>query len=253
MAHAPRWAARRGQRWARGALIGLVLGLAVSGCAEPRGPQIVSAAYEQPTQVYDHYVLGRDHNWAALVVSFAEGGRGRIVLHGQVFEDTAPRVVDLDGDGLPEVIVVESDPDQGARLAVYGMRRAGLDRLAATPYIGQSQRWLAVVGAADLDGDGRTEIAYVDRPHLDKVLRVWRYGPMGLTPVAAHDGLTNHRIGDRAISGGIRECGEGPEMVLASADWRRTVAVGLDGARLTRRDLGPIADLSRLSLGCDGN
>ena len=227
--------------------------LAVSGCAAPSGPQIVSAVYEQPTEIYDHYVLGRDHNWAALVVSFAEGGRGRLVLHGQVFEDTAPRVVDVDGDGRPEVVVVESDLAEGARVAVYGMRRDGLERLAETPYIGQPQRWQAVVGAADLDGDGRIEIATVDRPHLAKVLRIWRYRAGGLEPVAELPGLTNHRIGDRVISGGIRECDEGPEMVLASADWRRAVAVRWDGTAYTRRDLGPIADLPRLSLGCDGN
>jgi hypothetical protein len=46
--------------------------------------------------------------------------------------------------------------------------------LAATPHIGSANRWLAPIGAADLDGDGRVEIAYVDRPHLARTLRIWR-------------------------------------------------------------------------------
>ena len=41
---------------------------------------------------------------------------------------------------------------------------------AATPFIGTPRRWLAPVGVADLDGDGRAEIAYVETPHRDKVL-----------------------------------------------------------------------------------
>jgi hypothetical protein len=46
--------------------------------------------------------------------------------------------------------------------------------LASTPWIGQRFRWLAPVAAADLDGDGAMELAYVDRPHLARTLRVWR-------------------------------------------------------------------------------
>ena len=111
--------------------------------------------------------------------------------------------------------------------------------MAATPYIGQRFRWLAPVGIADLDGDGRVEVAYVDRPHLAKILRVWRWEGGALREVAAASGVTNHRIGEPTISGGIRDCGEGPEMIVASADWSRVMAVTLHGGALSARDLGP--------------
>ena len=58
------------------------------------------------------------------------------------------------------MIVVESHAAR-ARLAVWG---AG-GRLAAIPFIGTRFRWLAPLGAADLDGDGRVEIAYAETPH----------------------------------------------------------------------------------------
>jgi hypothetical protein len=77
--------------------------------------------------------------------------------------------------------------------------------------IGQRNRWLAPIGAADLDGDGRVEIAYVDRPHLARTLRVWRSRPGGtLTEIATATGLTNHRIGEAFITGGIRDARRGP-------------------------------------------
>ena len=157
-----------------------------------------------------------------------------------MFEDTGPRIADLDGDGRNEVVVVETRLDRGAALAIYGLRDDRLVKLSATPNIGRPHRWLAPAGVADLDGDGVLEIAYVDRPHLDRVLQIWRYGDGRLTEVAAARGLTNHRIGDRAISGGVRSCGGRPELILADPDWRRLRAVRLDGATLVARDAGPI-------------
>jgi hypothetical protein len=108
----------------------------------------------------------------------------------------------------------------------------------ATPYIGQRHRWLAPLGGADLDGDGFVELAYVDRPHLAKVLRVWRYREGAFREVAAAEGLTNHRIGWDHIPGGIRECGQGPEMITADRDWGRVMASRLTGGRIETRALG---------------
>jgi hypothetical protein len=92
-----------------------------------------------------------------------------------VFEDAEPVLADLTGDGVPEVLVVESQADEGARLAVWGQAGARIERLAATPYIGTRHRWLAQRGTGDLDGDGVPEIAVIDRPHLARVLRLWQF------------------------------------------------------------------------------
>lgn len=77
---------------------------------------------------------------------------------------------------------------------------------------------------ADLDGDGLTEIACIDRPHLARTLRIWRYTDGTLTEIATARGLTNHRIGDAFISGGLRDCVQGPEILLARPDWSGIVA-----------------------------
>ena len=151
-----------------------------------------------------------------------------------VFEDIAPRVVDLDGDGAPEVIVVETSLQYGARLSVYGA--TGL--IASTPHIGRSHRWLAPIGAADLDGDGNVEIAYIDRPHLARQLKIWRFKGGELTLVGERGGLTNHKIGQDYISGGIRDCGAGPQMITANADWSQIVASVFDGGQIRSADIG---------------
>ena len=159
----------------------------------------------------------------------------------RVFEDLAPRLVDVGGDGSLEVVVVESDAARGAQLAVYGLDRGALLKTAATPEIGARFRWLAPAAIADLDGDGAVDIAYVDRPHRDGILRVWTFAPGGLTEVAAARGFSNHRFGEDAILSGLRECGGRPEIVLPDFGWTRLVAVRLDGGRLVARPAGRAA------------
>lgn len=219
----------------------LLLALALP---QPLAAQTVaSARYAGPTVRYPHGILGDAVEHDTLAITLSDGRTLALRWPDTlVFEDTAPRLADLDGDGAPEIVVVESHRDRGARLAVYGLDAGMLALRAATAFIGTRFRWLAPAAIADLDGDGRVEIAYVDRPHLARVLRVVRYDPAGprLTEIASAEGHTNHRIGDRAILGGLRACpGAPPEIVTASADWARLLATRLEAGRLVSRDLGP--------------
>ena len=215
-------------------LLGAVLGAL---CALPAGAQqITSAAFIDPTPRYAHGILGDAIEWGSLQMDVA--GRGRVSLNlpqDHVFEDVAPRLWDVTGDGQPEVVVIETDMANGAALAVYGAE----GKIAETPHIGRSNRWLAPIGAADLDGDGKIEIAYIDRPHLAKVLRVWRFDQGALTHVADVRGYTNHKIGESDIAGGIRHCNGAPEMIVATADWTRLAAVRFAAQGFRVRDIGP--------------
>jgi hypothetical protein len=194
--------------------------------------EIVSASYAEPTPRYQHGVFGETEEWGALAFGLSDDQRMILRLpETRVFEDIAPRLADVDGDGAPEMIVVETDLSLGARLAIYD--EAGF--VAATTFIGQTHRWLAPIGVADLDGDGSVELAYIDRPHLARLLRVWRFQDGTLVEVAQVEGLTNHRLGDPAIGGGLRDCGAGPEMITANARWSRLVASRLVGGRIESR------------------
>ncbi len=220
--------------------IALVAVMATSACAET----IVSADYAAPTDRYAHGILGDAIEWGALEITTDTGTRTFALPQERVFEDVAPRLVDLDQDGTPEVVVVETLNTAGAQLAIYDET----GKIAATPHIGRTNRWLSPIGAADLDGDGLVEVAYIDRPHLAKTLRVWRFEAGNLVPVADLPGLTNHRIGEADIGGGIRDCGQGPEMITASADWSRVMATSLADGALTTRDIGRHIDRSSFAV-----
>lgn len=197
---------------------------------------VASARYDDPTTRYAHGILGDAVEWGALVMTGASGKSYRLTLpETRVFEDVAPRLVDIDGDGDSEVVAVESDLSRGARLSVYGTE----GMITSNDFIGRPNRWLAPVGAgaADLDGDGRVEFAYVDRPHLAKTLLILRRDGKRLVTVAALEGVTNHRIGETDIAGGIRDCGGGPEIIVASADWAQVLAVRFDGKGFSTRAL----------------
>ncbi len=222
-----------------------LIGIAAPLWATP--PNIIEKAeYSEPTTRYDHGILGDAIEWGALVLSVdtctgCDGGphKRKFTIRlpeNRVFEDVAPRLVRLQDVASPAAMVVETDVNLGARLALYS--EEGL--ITATPFIGRKYRWLAPIGAADLDGDGLVELAYVDRPHLAKIIRVWRFDwGRDLELVAELPGFTNHAIGEEDIAGGIRDCGQGPEMIVADANWQDIYAVTLKGTTLTPRKLGP--------------
>jgi hypothetical protein len=204
---------------------------------------IMDARLTGATDRYPHGVLGTDSEHDTLEVTLSDGTRRAARWPApMVFEDTSPRVVDLSGDGSAEVIVVQSHENFGAQLAIWGLRDGELQPLFAGPHIGTRFRWLAVAGAADLDGDGYSDIAYVDRPHLARELVVVRVSHDGdawsLREIARSPGLTNHRIGETDIAGGIRDCGQGPEIITANSDWSRIIATRWQDGRLQQADIG---------------
>ena len=237
---APRRLSRLWPGCARGAWLGLCLWLAALTPGATQAQQIESARYVMPTGHYAHGVLGDAVEYSGLRITTSDGASYlvRFSEGGRVFEDIAPRLWDLTGDGLPEVVVIETDPPVGAQLAIYGLRGEAITKIAATPHIGQTNRWLAPIGAADLDGDGHIEIAYIDRPHLAKTLRIWRFRDGRLTRVANAEGLSNHRIGWDHIPGGLRSCGPRPALITADGGWQAIMASTLHNGRITTWQIG---------------
>ena len=191
------------------------------------------AGYTGETTEYAHGVLGDKIEYKSLVLKVPTGaGTLQASLDlpdGQVFEDIAPRCGDLDGDGNDEVVTIIADAKDGARLAIYSPR---FGPIAETPPIGQGFRWLAPIGIGDFNGDGRNEVAYVDRPHLAGILRVWQLQDGKLVELANAQRFSNHRIGENFITGGVRNCGTGDEMIVPAFDWSGFVATRMDGDKL---------------------
>jgi hypothetical protein len=206
---------------------------------------VLDAVLREPTARYAHAVLGDALEWAALDITYRrctrcrsqERRRLRVRLpETRVFEDITARVVDADGDGLREVIVVETDLQRGAALAVYGPP----GRIAITAFLGARDRWLAPAGVGDFDGDGRTEIAWVERPHADRVLVIGRLEGGRIIELARAGGFSNHRIGEDVITGSVHRCGNGDRLVLPDAGWQRWQEVRLDRGTILAADAGPL-------------
>lgn len=225
--------------------------------AAPLAAQIITAAeYNEPTTRYPHGVLGDTEEWGNIKVTVRrERGKEGGLFHGwtevtydlrlpeeMVFEDLTPRLVDVDGVEGPEIVVVESHQQYGARLAVYGLNEEGVPALRAwSDFIGTRFRWLAPVGIADFDGDGVQDLAVVDRPHLARQLAVFRYQEGRLDFIGGMRNVTNHRIGDAYIEGGVKDCGDGPIMVMLDPQWVTIRLVKWIDGQFMRRDFGPYA------------
>ena len=216
-------------------LCAFLLGLAGSATAAEITAPCTDARFAEPTTRYAHCVLGDCAEWGSLIVTNAAGQDISFDLPAdRVFEDLAPRCASIDGKGTPAIIVIESQADSGAQLAAYGLNPDGtaVQKIAATPHIGQSNRWLAPIGIADFNGDGQKDMAYIDRPHLAKTLRVVTLDGDRLVEIANARGFTNHRIGEDFISGGVRDCGQGPEMVTVDASWRNVMITRMRAGRI---------------------
>ena len=206
---------------------------------------IKTAWYDEATTRYTHGVLGDEIEAGTLFAKTVEGKTVSLKLESaQVFEDIKPRLADIDNDGQNEIITIRSHSQKGAQIAVFGIQKASPNKLsliASTPYIGQTNRWLAPVGIADFNNDGYMDIAYIDRPHLAKILRVWSYREGKLTQVAQKPGLTNHRIGDDYIIGGVKRCGNNPSMITVDSNWQRLIETSYKQGKLISQDIGRYA------------
>jgi len=129
-----------------------------------------------PARHYDHGVLGDAVEAAGVRVDLRDGRQFTLrLMDRSVFEDRYPRLLDADGDGDDEMVLVHSYPDRGAALAVLEVDDRGIRFGAESRPIGTAYRWLNPVGSGDFDGDGAIEIGAVLMPHLDGSLVVYRY------------------------------------------------------------------------------
>jgi hypothetical protein len=173
---------------------------ALSDSRVATGKDIARAWLADPTPRYDHGVLGDAIEAGTLVIERRDGKRESVTLNADaVFEDLEPRVADLDGDGIAEVVTIKSYLKRGSSLAVIGRRDGRATVLAETPPFGHAHRWLNPAGIADFTGEGAMSVAMVAMPHAVGRLELWTFRNGKLVKVTETMGTANHAIGTRVL------------------------------------------------------
>ncbi len=153
-----------------------------------------------PSRRYDHAILGDGVEAAGIRVELDSSQRLTFLLpDDSVFEDRFPRLVDLDSDGVDEIVLVRSYLEHGSALMVLKVKPTGIEPLAESLPIGLAHRWLNPVGVADFDNDGQKELAVVTTPHIGGNLTLYRINRHRLELIHRMPGFSNHRIGSREL------------------------------------------------------
>ncbi len=157
-----------------------------------------------PTRRYDHGVLGDAIEADSVSAELADGTASTYAAGADaVFEDRIPRLVDINGDGRAEIMLVRSHLNFGAALVLVGPVGGKLALLAEAAPIGIAHRWLNPVGVGDFDGDGVNEAAVVITPHIGGALQLYEWRGDRLVPDHAAGaevgGCSNHPIGSREL------------------------------------------------------
>jgi hypothetical protein len=186
---------------------------------------IARAWLSDPTPRYGHGVLGDKVEAGSLTIETRDGKTQVVRLKDNaVFEDLIPRLVDLDGNGHDEVVLVKSYIAQGSALAVIGRRDGQYAIVAETPPAGAPNSWLNPAGIADFNGDGKLDIALVRMPHAAGTLELWTWSDKRLTKTGELADTTNHIAGTRALEMSAVADFDGdhiPDLAIPSLDRKR--------------------------------
>ena len=165
-------------------------------------PGLQALVLSDPTDRYPHGTLGDKLEASAVTVMTVAPNalvfRGRYVVRAPaVIEDLIPILAPIGEGRRPAVVVVKSAPRLGSSVMALGWREGGLERLAEGAAFGQSNRWVHVIGAADLSGDSIPELIAVNTPHLAGVLVAYERRGNVLVPTAKALGYSSHALGSR--------------------------------------------------------
>jgi hypothetical protein len=195
--------------------------------------------HTDPTDEYGHGIMG-DKLEAGSLTLVATQPEPEIIrtipaADGYVLEGIAPIWVDLDGDGMREIVVTRSNANDGAQIVV--LDETG-NLLATGPAIGQGGRWRHQLSAGPFGPNGEMELVDVLTPHIGGPTEFFQWKGDELVVVADVNGYTSHVIGSRNLDmNAAGQFDESGRLTLLLPNQARTELGGIqrsdDGAQLS--------------------
>jgi len=178
---------------------------------------------------YRHGILGDKIEPSGFTLFRISGGlqsMGRYKLpRGSVFETLRPTLTDINGDGVPEILLTVSNAGSGAAIRAYSPDGS---QIAESPAIGLGNRWTHLLGAAGTGPQGELEIITVRTPHIGGSLEYYRLRGDRLELIHQVSGYSTHSIGSRNLDMAlIGDFGGNsrPDVLLPTQDFRSLVVV----------------------------
>ena len=212
----------------------------------------------KPSTRYPHGIAGDE--WEATEITLLETQPElkvvlQIAIPGQkVLEGISPLWADLNGDGQREIIVTQSDAEQGAQVVVYDESGA---QVAAGPAVGRGNRWRHQIAAAPFGENGEVELAEVLTPHIGGIAGFYRLDGGWLSLVVQQEGVTSHPVYSRNLDMGLAADMDGdgqPELMVFDQRFEELTALRrtADGVTLAwQTPVGgkAVTNLAAVSLG----
>ncbi len=203
-----------------------------------------SAAYMEPLDIpgYDgpafrslyttYYVDGAGGDIEEAIVPVADGG---------AYLGAAPYCGRFDDDGAPDPLVVRFSPGHGTEIVAIVRGRDHII-IAAHPDAAD----LAPVAITSLSGRPGQAVAYLETARDMSVLHIVQVNAGEVQDRLSLEGFADPTGRDPRVVDFVRDCGDGPELVLPSTNWTtldkiRLIPDGLERATIARKP-----DFSRL-------
>jgi hypothetical protein len=195
---------------------------------------VQAVVLSEGTDRYRHGALGdKVEATSVTVIDVAANAlavRSRYVVKSPaVIEDLIAMLAPIGEGTRAALVMVKSVARQGSSVLVLGWREGALDVLAEGPALGQSNRWVHVIAAADVTGDRVPALIAVNAPHVAGVLVAYERRAASLVPVAKALGYASHALGsrneDQAVLADLSGTGR-PEVILPRQS--RDVLAGLE-------------------------
>lgn len=148
---------------------------------------------------------------------------------GKVIEGLSPLWVDLDHNGIREILVTASDDQTGAQLLLFDENGA---RIAAGAAIGRGFRWRHQLVAAPFEPQADWLLADVLTPHIGGVVEFSQWVEDRLEVRLLLEGYSSHRLGSRNLDMAFAADVNGDgvaELIVPSEEMDRLAAVQYAG------------------------